>query len=90
MKFQFHNMPHAVLPVLKKELEKFGAKVTFLTETSGRVDSIGGQLTFEHADNVLTIEVVKEHGHFPLSMLTGGIRQTVYEARELIEREAIA
>lgn len=90
MKLAFPNTPLEVLPILKRQLEQFGAKVHFETETSGHVDSIAGRLAFEHANRVLTIRVVNDQGHFAPALLLGGIKQTVQEACELALREAAA
>jgi hypothetical protein len=84
MTLEFPNVPAQVLPVLKGQLEAFGAKVHFETPSSGHVDSIAGRLRFSHHGEILTVEVVQEHGHFPGAMLIGGMRQTVEEACELV------
>ena len=83
MKLEFPNTPLEVLPILKRQLEQFGAQVRFLSETHGVVESIAGELAFEHSGRLLTISVVKEHGHFSRALLIGGIKQMVSEAREL-------
>lgn len=84
MKFDFPNTPLEALPILKKQLESFGAHVHFETPVTGRVHSIAGQLAFEHQDGTLSIRVVKEEGHFTRGLLIGGIRQMVQEACELV------
>ena len=90
MKFEFPNTSRKVLPILKRQLEQFGATVHFDTRRRGRVESIAGDLTFEHVGGTLTIRVVKQNGHFTDGLLTGGIRQMVEEAREIAKREAAA
>jgi len=84
MKLQFPNTPKSILPVLKREMEKFGATVHFETETSGHVDSIAGKLGFHHDGHTLTISVLEDAGHFAPNLLIGGIKQTVSEACELL------
>jgi hypothetical protein len=88
MKLDFPNTPTAVLSILKKQLEEFGAFVHFETPTRGTVVSIAGQLAFEHKGRRLTILVTDDQGHFPKSLLIGGIKQMVSEAREQCEAVA--
>lgn len=88
MKLEFPDTPRAVLPILKLQLENFGAIVHFQTRSRGTVDSIAGQLEFQHSGRKLTIRVVKENGHFAKNLLTGGIKQMVSEAREIVMKGA--
>ena len=71
MKLEFANTPTEVLPVLKQQLESFGAKVVFETPFSGRVDSIAGKLHFVHAGQTLTISLGEDQGHFTPALLVG-------------------
>lgn len=84
MKFEFPNVPVQVLPILKRQLESFGARVEFDSPTSGRVNSIAGNLAFSHVADKFTVEIIQEFGHFPRSLLIGGIRQHVEEACEVL------
>jgi hypothetical protein len=91
MKFEFPNTPVSTLPILAKQLEAFGAKVTFTTPTHGTVDSIAGRLGFTHSPaNILTIWVAEDAGHFAPRLLVGGIKQMVGEAREIALKGATA
>ena len=86
MKVEIPNTPPEVLPILKSQLEQFGCKVRFLSETHGIVESIAGELTFDYSGRVLTVSVTKEFGHFSPQLLIGGIKQMVSEAREMTQR----
>lgn len=86
MKLEFANTPTEVLPVLKQQLESFGAKVVFETPFSGRVDSIAGKLHFVHAGQTLTISLGEDEGHFTPALLVGGIKQMVGEALEIVQQ----
>ena len=90
MKVEFQNTPHEVLPILKRQLEEFGAEVRFLSANHGVVESVAGELAFEYSERVLTISVTKELGHFSPQLLIGGIKQMVSDAREMVQQKAAA
>lgn len=90
MKLEFQNTPREVLPILKRQLEEFGAQVHFLGPNHGVVESIAGELAFEYSERVLTISVTKELGHFSPQLLLGGIKQMVSEACEMTQRKTQA
>ena len=90
MKVEFQNTPHEVLPILKRQLEEFGAEVRFLSANHGVVESVAGELAFEYSERVLTISVTKELGHFSPQLLIGGIKHMVSEAREMVQQKAAA
>jgi len=80
-------VPPAVLPILARQLRRFGARVEFESERAGVVKHLSGKLRFEHNGSArLHVAVIEECGHFPKSMLIGGIRQTVQEAVELARK----
>jgi hypothetical protein len=81
-----HGVSVEALPVLKRQLEEFGARVHFESETTGRVDSVSGSLAFIHDRHALTVTVIEDRGHFPRALMIGGIRQTVAEAQEIVQR----
>jgi hypothetical protein len=89
VKLEFPNTPRSVLPILKTQLEQFGARVHFQSETRGHVESIAGKLEFEHVGQQLSIWVCEDKGHFTPALLMGGIKQMVSEARELAMAGAV-
>lgn len=76
-----HGIHPHVIPVLVEQLESFGATIH---ENEGLVITPAGEMRFDYnlTASTLTIRVTKDHGHFPLSMLIGGIKQIVEEAAE--------
>lgn len=89
MKLEFANTPAEILPVLKQQLESFGARVIFDTPFSGRVDSIAGKLHFVHTGQTLTISLLEDQSHFAPALLLGGIKQMVGEALELVQQSKL-
>jgi hypothetical protein len=78
-----HLVPIKVLHILATELRKYGGVVTFDTPLSGTVSHISGQACFEHDGlGVLTVVVNVDAGHFPHTLLIGGITQLIEEAAE--------
>jgi hypothetical protein len=83
MELVHKGVPQKALPVLAEHLRAHGATVHFETDTRGYVHSIAGKLTWEHANETLTIRLVENAGHFPRLLLIGGMRQAIQEAVEL-------
>lgn len=67
---------------MAKQLRTFGAKVTFDDESKGTIESISGKIRFNHDGKIFHLRIEKNEGHFPISMLIGGIKQFIEEAVE--------
>jgi hypothetical protein len=85
------NVTVSALPHIADYLRQFGASVTFLTPTSGLVQSSSGDLDFSHnGDAMLTITVLSNANHFSSRLLVGGIRQVVEEVCEKLKKDSLS
>ena len=84
----FPNVVVGAIPILVEQLESYGARFTYAGNSAeGSVcEHDSGVFRFRHEQNRLTVQLLMDFGHFPQSLLIGGIRQTVEEAVELVER----
>jgi hypothetical protein len=86
MEIRVSNVPASALPVLYRQLEGFGARITLEDNGRGVCEHMSGTMRFDHVGDVLTVRVVRDSGHFPKFMILGGIRQTILEAVELAQK----
>lgn len=86
MEIRVENVPAAALPVLYRQLEGFGSRILLDGEGRGVCENIAGTMRFDLVDDVLTVRVIEDGGHFPRFMILGGIRQTILEAVELANK----
>lgn len=86
MEIKVPNVPAAALPVLYRQLEAFGSTIVLHDNAKGICEHPSGTMHFELTGDVLTVRVIKDAGHFPKFMMLGGIRQTILEAVEMVER----
>jgi hypothetical protein len=81
------DFPLDALPLLVADLSSFGAEIEFeVDRCSGVCITEAGRMKFRHDREGLTVEVIEDRGHFPRSMVIGGIRQTIQEAAERFRR----
>ena len=87
LEVSFDNVPPAAVPVLIEQLDQFGARFTLAAHRSdwSEFQHDSGRVRFRHEADTLHVRVVEDAGHFPHSMLIGGIRQMVEEAVEIVQ-----
>jgi hypothetical protein len=84
---EYDNVCYNILLLIKEELEKFGCKVVFITETYGYVYHISGTIYWEILNKgTLSIHIVENKNHFTRLLLLGGARQIIEEAIEKHEK----
>lgn len=84
----FPDVPPAAIPVLIEQLEGYGARFTMAEHRVewSVCEHDSGVFRFRHEENRLTVQLLMDFGHFPQSLLIGGIKQTVEEAVELVSK----
>ena len=87
------KIPKEAVYLCAKQLTNFGCEVLFDTEfedyLAGDVNSISGRIKFTWQREELTVNVVKNMGHFPELLLLGGIKQLVDEACEDVRNDKL-
>ena len=82
MTIRVANVPARAVDVLITELEKHGVKFAMVNAYRGAAMSEAGTALFSWEDEVLTVTVTRNEGHFSERMLRGGLKQLVGEAVE--------
>jgi hypothetical protein len=78
------NVPDLAIEILLESLRRHGAIVSRPHVGYGEIESVAGVMRFYHSlAKVLTVEVVECKGHFPRTLLVGGIKQHIEEAVEM-------
>lgn len=89
---QVRNVPVGTVRVLAKQLHEYGCVVEFDFNSSlaGKVRHDAGVVNFDHDGmDCFTVVIEVNAGHFPGTLLIGGIKQLIEEAAEDVRgREA--
>jgi sugar phosphate isomerase/epimerase len=90
MKLTFPNVPIEALQEMAQELRRFGVQVAFEASGSrGHITCPSGVLRFDHADDIFTVVILQDEGHFTRPLLIGGFRQFVEEACERLQHRMV-
>jgi len=93
--FQIPNVSPEVFADAVYYFDSFGVTIIahqytgngrYLSNCSGRFESIAGSGRFNYLNNTLIIEVQNNAGHFSEAMIRGGLRQVIEELKERLAR----
>ena len=82
MIIQIADVPAVALDRIIAEFKKYGWEFIRVNRFKGAGKCVAGMATWEWEDDVLTVTITRDEGHFSEKLIRGGLKQVVGEVVE--------